>query len=64
MIQQYQQSGRLVTETKDILEFWGGENWREDKGEEMQRCILVIVKEEWKILKPSILRYHQELRMG
>ena len=31
----------------------GGENWREDKREEMQRCILRIVKEEWKILKPN-----------
>ena len=32
------------------------------RGEEGKKCILQIVKEEWKSLKPSLLRYHQVLR--
>ena len=37
-------------------------NWREDQGVEGRRCILGIIKEEWKNVKPSVLRYHRESR--
>ena len=37
-------------------------NWREDQGVEGRICILRIIKEEWKNVKPSVLRYHRELR--
>ena len=36
--------------------------WREDKGEEGRKCLLRIIKEEWKSVKPSIPRYHPALR--
>ena len=40
----------------------GGITWREDQRAEGIKCNLRIIKEEWKNLKPSVLRYYQELR--
>ena len=31
-------------------------------GVEGRSCIMQIIKEEWKNIKPSVLRYHKELR--
>ena len=47
-----------------VLEFWDGEEWREEKWEEMRRCILLIVKEEQDRIIPSFLKYHWEMREG
>ena len=61
LTQQYQQNLRPDEETRGVLESCGGEALREDMGKEGRKCILRIVREEWKSLKPSLLRYHPEL---
>ena len=62
LVQQYQRNLRPEKETREALESCGVIAWREDKGEEGRKCILQIIKEEWKSVKPSVLRYHPALR--
>ena len=62
LVQQYQRNSRPDAETRDALESCGGAAWREDKWEEGRKCILQIIKEEGKSVKPSLLRYHRVLR--
>ena len=44
------------------MESSGETAWREDTGGKVKRNILQVIKEKWKSVKPSILRYHQTLR--
>ena len=62
LIQNYQRDSTPDEETRKTLEYTVGINWREDQGVEGRRCILQIIKEEWRNVKPSVLRYHLELR--
>ena len=39
-------------------------NWRENQGVEGKSYIMLLIKEEWRNKKPSILRYQRELRGG
>ena len=58
LVQNYQRDLTPDEETRNTLEYAVGMNWREDQGVEGRRCILQIIKEEWKTVKPSVLRYH------
>ena len=62
LVQNYQRDSTPDEETRNVLEYAVGMNLREDQGVEGRRCILRIVKEEWKNVKPSVLRYHRKLR--
>ena len=64
LVKKYQRNLRPDAETKEALETCWGLDWREDKGEEGRKCILQIIKEKRESVKPSKLRYHQELRTG
>ena len=59
LVQQYP---RPNEETRAVLESCGGMAWREDTGEEGRKSIQQVIKEEWKSVKPSVLRYHRALR--
>ena len=52
----------LDEKTRNVLEDTVGMNWREDQGVEGRSCIMQIIKEDWKNIKPSVLRYYRELR--
>ena len=61
LVQNYQRDSTPDEETRNALEKAEGTNWREDQGVEGRSCIMRIIKEEWKNITPSILRYHREL---
>ena len=62
LVQQYHRNSRPEEGTREVLESCGGISWREDTGEAGRKCILRLIKEEWKSVKPSVLRYHRVLR--
>ena len=64
LVQNYQRDSMLDEETRNAPEKGVGTNWREDQGVEGRSYIMRIIKEEWRNIKPSILRYHRELRGG
>ena len=62
LVQQYQRNSRPDEETRAVLESCGEIAWREDTGEEGRKSFLRVIKEEWKSVKPRVLRYHQAFR--
>ena len=46
LIIEYQKNASPDSETLKILDFWEGEEWREDEGEYMRKCIQRLVEEE------------------
>ena len=46
MILKYQKNANPDIKTLNLLEFWEGEDWRGDRGEEMRRCIQRLVEDE------------------
>ena len=46
LIREYNKNPKLTQSTMKILEFYGGEDWRTNKGAEMRRCIQQLVEEE------------------
>ena len=46
LILEYQKNTYPDFKTLKIIEFWGGEEWREDKGEDMRICIWRLVEDE------------------
>ena len=43
-------------ETRNALDYAVWMNWKEDQGVEGRSCIMQIIKEEWKNIKPRVLR--------
>ena len=62
LVKDYQRDSKPDEETRRTLEEGLGASWREDQGVAGRSYILRIIKEEWGNLKPSVLRYHRELR--
>ena len=56
-MQERQEDERTETipdsKTLNLLEFWGGEEWREDRGEGMKRCI-------WHLLEDELIHQYQQ----
>ena len=46
MIREYQKNANPTPATLKLLEFYGGDKWRIDKGKEMSTCIQCLVEEE------------------
>ena len=63
-IQSYQRDSTPVEGTRNALEKDLGTNCREHQGVEGRSYIMRIIKEEWRNIKPSRLRYHREVRGG
>ena len=64
LVHNYQRDSTPDEETRNALEKVVGTNWREDQGVEGRIYIMWVIKEEWRNIKPSILRYHRESRGG
>ena len=62
LVQNYHRDSMPDKGTRNTLDYAAGMNWREDQGVEGISCILQLITEEWKKIKPSILWYHRELR--
>ena len=46
LIGEYQKNANQTPATLKVLEFYGGDEWRIDKGIEMSRCIQRLVEDE------------------
>ena len=64
LVHNYQRDSTSDEETRNALDKAVGTNWREDQGVEGRSYIMRIIKEEWRNIKPSRLRYNRQLRRG
>ena len=64
LVHNYQRDSTFDEEARNVLEKAAGTNWRKDQGVEGRSYIMGIIKEEWRNIKLSRLRYHREVRGG
>ena len=56
LIMEYQKNANPDPMTLKVLEFWGGEEWRQDEGADMRRCVRCLEEDD------LVQKYQRNLR--